>query len=255
MGWMIRNDGKAFEAVCQVVLNDGIEPRDDVAALIWLYDHTGCILVRYTVLRLLVLTARRANPYIIPSEYYRGLSGNKQLDILKKWLSDHGCLLDVTYRELLKNDESIMSCSHLPLAYSEEISCIRKILSYQIKQEFIYAVDHRVEVKGKESKRLDIDDDSVLFDWTGIIKDFSKQLGTGYNIRIRRLGCECDPVEQVACISGQTVKKYDCLRKPEDKLRTGRSLLQILCEAPYSQDRILQRIEWIRRCGRRRKEY
>ena len=246
MGWMIRNDGKVFEVIDRVDLKAEGKEQRDMSALIWFYDHTRDILVRYFVLRLLVLTARRDNPYISPSEYFRGSSaGDKQLVAIKDWLPEHVGLLDVADRELLRNDESIMENYRLPLSYSDEISYRRKTLLYQLNQEFLYARAHREN--NKENTQVDIADDSVLFDWSGIIEEFLMQLGSDCDVRINRFGCGYEYVDLGLHSSGQKIKKNDHFRKPEEQLRSGRSLLQILCEIPYSQDRILQRIEWIRR--------
>ncbi len=246
MGWMIRNDGKAFEVDDRVILKGGGKAQDDMSALIWLYDHTRDILVRYFVLRLLVLTARKDNPYISPPEYYRGLSADdKGLVAMKVWLAEHVGLLDAADRELLRNDESIMDNYRLPLNYSDEISYRRKTLSYQLDQEFLYAEEHRRN--DKRNRQVNIVDDSVLFDWSDIIEEFLMQLGSDYDVRISRFGSGYEYVDRGSHSSGQKTKKNDPFRKPEEQLRSGRSLLQILCETPYSQDRILQRIEWIRR--------
>ncbi len=248
MGWMIRNDGSMFETAGRVVLEVENETRNDPVSLIWLYEYTGCILTRYSVLRLLVLKAEKANSYIKPSEYFRGLAARgEQFKPMRTWLADHAGLLDDIDREFRKYDDSIAERDHLPQEYEEEIRYRRKTLSFQLQQEFLYIREYSMNIKGEENRYLDIENDSILFDWSNMISRVLKQFGPLHTIRINRFGNGYVSLDQLSDMSGQGVKEQRSLRKPDEQLKAGRSVLQILCNDFYLQDYILQRIEWIRR--------
>ncbi len=247
MGWMIRNDGSMFETAVRVVLEEENETRNDPVSLIWLYEHTGCILTRYSVLRLLVLMAEKANSYIMPSEYFRGLAAlGEQFKPMRTWLADHAGLLNDIDREFRKQDESIAERDHLPPEYDEEMLFRRKTLSYQLQQEFIFAEEYSKDIKGEESRYLDIENDSILFDWSDVISRVLEILGPEHMTRINRFGRGYVSLDRLSGMSGRGAKERRLLGKPDEQLKAGKSVLQIINNDSYCQDFVLLRFEWIR---------
>ena len=248
---MIRNDGKSFETKGRISIDPELD-MENLSALSWYYTHTGCIVSGYDILRLMVLMARKENHYLAPASFYNSIGERGYFT--ESFLSDIEPVLDDVFNNMRKHDPGLDEEMHLSGEYEDEAKKIKKILKVQMNQEFIYAVKDCCP--SSAPKRLEVYDDSVMFDWRPLFRHFLDETDLreyefgivkhGYDLSVKHLGDVLAGNHDGQRSADPLVVKY---------LTSGRTVYSLLSDAGYHWNRVLQHIGWIRGRERQRTKH